>query len=65
MLHVASWLAGLSDGPAVLAAGGAVRLWDPVTRAPLAELFRRFGQPVVSMDPPVRRGTDGPRHRTS
>lgn len=50
--RVASWLAGLSDGPAVLAAGGAdgaVRLWDPVTRAPLAELFRRFGQPVVSM----------------
>jgi WD40 repeat protein len=50
--QVASWLAGLSDGPTVLAAGGAdgaVRLWDPVTRAPLTELFRRFGQPVVSM----------------
>jgi hypothetical protein len=45
------WLAGLRDGRTLLAAGdvdGVVRLWDPVSRAPLTELFRT-GRPVVSM----------------
>jgi hypothetical protein len=53
--QVASWLAGLSDGPAVLAAGsadGAVRLWDPVTRALPRQLGYR--QPVLLAD---RNGT--------
>lgn len=61
------WLARLCDGRTVLAVGdadGVVRLWDPVTRAPLRELFRRSGLRVVSMtaagfpDSPPRRGPD-------
>jgi WD40 repeat protein len=46
------WLARLRDGSTVLACGdtdGVVRLWDPVTRTPVAELFQRAGWPVVSM----------------
>ncbi|MER5334124.1 hypothetical protein [Micromonospora sp. NPDC002717] len=46
------WLARLRDGRTVLAVGdtdGAVRLWDPVTRNPLTELFHRAGRPVAAM----------------
>ena len=45
-------LAGLWDGRMMLAVGdadGVIRLWDPVTRAPLADISRRAGQPVTSM----------------
>ena len=50
--RTAEWLAGLWDGRMMLAAGdadGDIRLWDPVTRAPLAGLSRRPGERVTSM----------------
>ena len=50
--RTADWLAGLWDGRMMLAVGdadGIIRLWDPVTRAPLADISRRAGQPVMSM----------------
>lgn len=46
------WLAAISDGRTVLAAGdrdGAVRLWEPLTRNPLPEVLRRAGHPVVAL----------------
>lgn len=46
------WLAKLSNGRTLLAAGhadGAVRLWDPETGAPPHDLFQRHGRPVVSL----------------
>lgn len=50
--RTAEWLAGLWDGRMMLAVGdadGVIRLWDPVTRAPLADISRQAGQPVLSM----------------
>ena len=50
--RTAEWLAGLWDGRIMLAVGdadGVIRLWDPVTRAPLADISQRAGQPVMSM----------------
>jgi WD40 repeat protein len=47
-----SWLAPLRDGRTVLVTGsadGTVRLWDPVGRTVLGELFGRAGQPVTGM----------------
>src|SRR5262245_64836249 len=46
------WLASVRDGRTVLAvahATGVVRLCDPSTRTPYGTLFKRPGQPVVSM----------------
>jgi hypothetical protein len=46
------WLAQLRDGRSLIASGdafGTVRLWDPATRGPVAELFQREGSPVVAM----------------
>jgi WD40 repeat protein len=47
-----SWLAPLRDGRTVLVTGsadGTVRLWDPVGRTVLGELFGRPGQPATGM----------------
>jgi hypothetical protein len=46
------WLAELRDGRVLLATGdtaGAVRLWDPVSRRPLGEVYRREGRPIVAL----------------
>jgi hypothetical protein len=46
------WLAELRDGRVLLATGdaeGAVRLWDPVSRQPLGQVYRREGRPVVAL----------------
>jgi hypothetical protein len=50
--EIASRLAKFRDGRTMLAAGdadGVVRLWDPVTRVPVAALFQRSGWRVVSL----------------
>jgi hypothetical protein len=49
---VTDWLAPLWDGRVVLVTGGAdgaVKLWDATTRGLVGEVFRRPGQPVISM----------------
>jgi hypothetical protein len=46
------WLKRLRDGRTLLAAGdsdGVVRLWDPATLQPTAEVFQRPGRPVIGM----------------
>jgi len=46
------WLRELRDNRTMLAvgdAGGAVTLWDPVTRTPVRTLLQRTGQPVACM----------------
>jgi WD domain, G-beta repeat len=50
--EIAGRLARFRDGRTVLAAGdadGVVRLWDPVTRAPVTTLFQRSGRRGVSL----------------